>query len=170
MNTTKLNNTLSALILEFGFSRVERALRKNRPSTRKSRDPEKRDELSHKPNSVKHPKAKLKKSALEYAEQMKLDPEKQELVTALAAKFERKEFLPTFVDVDYFCKYFGIVTPASRSRVSSIPRVFKYLASMESQDIRKIIEDGMFSGPARLGPIAEAILRNGRAQRAEYTE
>ena len=120
--------------------------------------------------SVKSNKA-LKRSpkpnAAEYAAKMELTPDKQDAVVALAARFERKDFLPTFGDIRNFCDVYGIDTPASKTRASAIPRVFKFLANeMEAEEVQRIVDYEMYSGPSRLGPIADAIRRNGRASRA----
>ena len=85
------------------------------------------------------------------------------MVVELAGRFQDKSFLPTFGDIANFCHFYQIDKPASKSRASAIPRVFKFIASMEADDVRIILDQGMFSGPSRLGPIADAIRRNGRA-------
>ena len=97
---------------------------------------------------------------------MELQLEIEPSVVELANRFQDKAFLPTFGDVVNFCQAYGIEEPASRSRANAIPRVFKHLASMEADEIKRIVDWGMFSGPSRLGPIADAIRRNGRAARA----
>lgn len=101
-----------------------------------------------------------------YATKMELPMDRQEAVVTLAGRFERKVFLPTFGDTRNFCDVYGIDVPASKTRASAIPRVFKFLANeMGADEIQRILDDGMFSGPSRLGPIADAIRRNGRASR-----
>ena len=81
----------------------------------------------------------------------------------LAKRFQDKTFLPTFGDIRNFCQVYGIDVPASKSRASAVPRVFKFIAKMDSSEIQRIVDDRLFSGPARLGPIADAIRKNGRA-------
>ncbi len=105
-----------------------------------------------------------KPNAAEYAAKMELPSDKQPMVVTLAEQFERKDFLPTLGDIAHFCQIYGIDVPASKTRASAIPRVFKFLANeMEAEEVQRILDDGMFSGPSRLGPIADAIRRNGRA-------
>ena len=108
-----------------------------------------------------------KPNAAEYVAKMELPPDKQATVVALAERFERKAFLPSFGDVVNFCETYGIDVPASRTRANAIPRVFKFLANeMDADEVQSILDYEMYSGPSRLGPIADAIRRNGRASRA----
>ena len=102
---------------------------------------------------------------MEHVAKMGLPAEKGPAVAELAKRFEDKAFLPTFGDIANFCRIYGIEEPASRSRASAIPRVFKFIASMEADDIQRLVDLRHFSGPARLGPIADAIRNSGRARR-----
>ena len=70
----------------------------------------------------------------------------------------------TLSDIRNFCEAYGIEEPRSKSRASGIPRVFKFLASMDVADVERMLDDRMFSGPAQLGPIAGAI----RGKAKEY--
>ena len=112
-------------------------------------------------------KAKPKPTAPAYVARMDLPADTQEAIAELAERFERKDFLPSFRQISYFCKAYEIDAPASRTRASAIPRVFKFIAGLDAAEIQKIADSGMFAGPSRLGPIADAIRRNGRAARAK---
>ena len=121
-------------------------------------------------NGADKPKKARKRSsklnATEYAAKMELPPDKQSAIVKLAERFERKAFLPTFGDIANFCQMHDINVPASKTRANAIPRVFKFLATdTEVDELQRILDDGMFSGPSRLGPIADAIRQNGRASR-----
>lgn len=80
----------------------------------------------------------------------------------IADEFDRKAFLPTFGDIENFCTSFGIEIPKSSSRVASIPRIFKFLSYRSIQELERILESRSFSGPTRLGPIADAIRGDSR--------
>lgn len=108
--------------------------------------------------------AKSKITAPQYVAKMDLPIDKEPLVVAVAERFQEKSFLPTIGDIGSFCQIYGINMPASRTRTNIIPRLFKFIAAMESADISNLLNDGAFSGPSRLGPIADAIRRNGRAR------
>ena len=111
----------------------------------------------------KSKKRSVKATAPEYvSSKLDLASEKIAPVVDLAERFEHKAFLPTFGDIAHFCQTYGIEVPASKARASAIPRVFKHIALMETKEIQRMLDDGLFSGPSRLGPIADAIRRNGR--------
>ena len=102
-------------------------------------------------------------TATAYVDKMNIHPGSYPAVAELAKRFENKSFMPSWYDVDRFCRMYGIETPASRSRANAIPRVFKRLATMDAEEVQKILDYGMFSGPSKLAPISEAIRRHGRA-------
>ena len=154
MTQVNLQDALHSMVLEYGFERVEKALREVRRRKRKNK--------ASTDAVTKARKTKPKVTAPQYVAKMKLQPEKMRSVVALAGKFQDKSFLPTFGDIANFCQTYGVAEPASRSRASAMPRVFKYIAGMEPTDIQRLLDEGLFSGPSRLGPIADAIRRNGR--------
>lgn len=114
-------------------------------------------------------KRSVKATAPEYVSKLDLSSEKVASVVDLAECFERKAFLPTFGDIAHFCQTYGIEVPASKTRANAIPRVFKHIASMEIEEIQRILDEGLFFGPSRLGPIADAIRRNGRGSAPTLT-
>ena len=109
-------------------------------------------------------KRKRAATALERVEKMELPTETADSVLQLAKRFDEKSFMPTFGDVAHFCRVYDIEEPASKSRASAISRVFRTIAAMNAEDIQILIDYGAFSGPARLGPISDAIARRSRAQ------
>ena len=107
-------------------------------------------------------KAKQKRAAaaLERVLKMDLPRETADSVAELARRFDEKSFMPTFGDIAQFCQVYNIDEPASKSRASAIPRVFRAIAGMDAEDIQMLLDYGAFSGPSRLGPIADAIARS----------
>jgi len=97
---------------------------------------------------------------------MDMAAERAEVIGRAAREFERRTFLPTLGDIRSFCEVYGIEQPNWKSRVSCIPRIFKFLATMDTSDVEKILNDRMFSGPVELGPIADAIRVKSREMRA----
>ena len=83
-----------------------------------------------------------------------------------AEEFEQRVFLSTLNDIRNFCEAYGIEEPRSKSRASGIPRVFKFLVTMDVADVERMLDDRMFSGPAQLGPVADAI----RGKAKEYRD
>ena len=84
-----------------------------------------------------------------------------------AQMFEDKLFLPAIADIREFCRVHGVQFPKTASRASSVPRVFTYLATMDTSAIYKTLEEGTFSGPTRLAPIADAIRNHSATRRHE---
>ena len=163
VSDSDLRNALQRLIQDHGYSEVHRGLRELKSSglPRKSPHRSKKDEISSSSRATPRPKKRSSRiTAPEYVAKAEISSERRPLVDELSRRFENKSFLPTFGDVRNFCQIYGIDEPASRSRAGAIPRLFKFLAAMEAHEIRRILDDGMFSGPSRLGPIADAIRRS----------
>ena len=166
LDEIEVRNALVGIVDEHGVEWVRESLREfesvERRPARYSRDSTSANGSSKSGKTRSRPRS----TATEYVAKMTLQPEAATAVAELANRFEKKTFLPTFGYIDKFCGIYGIDVPASRSRASAIPRVFKFLASMDADDVQKLVDRRMFSGPSRLGPIADAIRRNGRAARA----
>lgn len=154
-----LKDMLCLMVDRHGPEQVDQALREI-VSAHRRKNPNK-DKASSK-NSAKTKPVKKKTTAPEYVAKMDLPSEKKRVMAELAKRFEEKNFLPSFRSIREFCRIYRIVEPASKSRVSALPRIFKFIATMETSKIQRILDDGLFSGPSRLGPIADAIMRNGR--------
>ena len=163
MAKASLRDTLRAMVLEYGFEQVDASLREIGFSGK----PKQKAGVSNGRAVTRvATRRKPKPTAPQYVASMELPPGKGPTVVELAERFQSKSFLPTFGDIVNFCRLHGIKEPASKSRTNAIPRVFKLLASMEANEIQRILDEGMFSGPSRLGPIADAIRHNGRARAA----
>ena len=163
MTQANLKDKLRSMVTEYGIECVHESLREieseESHTVRSSQNAKTRSRRHVTEASNRSPRI----TALEYVGKMALSPKKMPSVVELAARFEEKSFLPSFRDIANFCQIYGIDEPASKSRSSALPRLFKFIASMETDDINRIIYEGQFSGPSRLGPIADAIRRNGRA-------
>ena len=163
MTSDKLEASLRSMIRRYGFEQVDRCLQEIGLSNSQRES----SVLSEEPyeNSVpaQSKKRQSKVSATEYVSRLNLPLEKKPAVVEIAERFQDKSFLPTFSDVANFCMIHELKAPASKTRVSAIPRVFKFIATMDSPQIRAILDDGMYSGPSKLEPIADAIRNNGRA-------
>ncbi len=167
MTQPTLTKALRSMVRRYGFEQVELSLREIGPETSKQGARSLHETTAPKARKIGRRRA----TAPEYVAKLKLSSEKEAVAVELARRFENKSFLPSFHDIAYFCQIYGIAIPASRSRASAIPRVFKFIAAMDLADSQKILDYGMFSGPSRLGPIADAIRRNGRADNAgAYSE
>ena len=159
MKISRLKLTLRTLVQEHGMGKVLKSL----------------GEIAARDNGavkavrqIKGRKPRL--TAPEYVGKMKLPLDKADAVVELAQRFEEKEFLPNFKAVAEFCRTYHLEVPASKSRVSAIPRVFKFIAKMEDEEVESLLENGMFAGPSRLGPIADAIRNFNRTPTPTHSE
>ncbi len=148
-----LTATLGELVRRHGLSSVLHGLAEVRPL----------------PDMVEVPAAprrsgvskRSKLSAVSYVEKMTLRSDKAEVMRRAAERFDSKAFLPSIGDVREFCRVHRIALGKSVSRGSAVPRVFTYLSAMDTRRIAATLDGGAFSGPARLGPIADAIREHG---------
>ncbi len=163
MISDKLEAALRSMIHDYGFDEVDHCLQKIGLSEEQRIG----NSINGKPcaTSIKTQPTKhqAKASATEYVAKLDLPTEKKSIVAEMAKRFQCKSFLPTFGDIANFCQVHGLKAPASKTRASAIPRVFKFIATMDSSQIRAIIDNGMYSGPSELGPIADAIRSTGRS-------
>ena len=115
-----------------------------------------------------------KSSAVDYVNKMTLPQEKAEVMMGAAQRFEDGGFLPSIADIREFCRIHNVELGRSASRASSVPRVFTFLAAMDTAKITKLLDEGAFSGPARLAPLADAIRNRsavrGRSHRAGFVQ
>ena len=150
----ELRTALSSMVERFGFESVSRTLREMEP-----------DQVKLKTRKANRPRRarnngsgnKRRVSAVEYVQTMEIPAESVEVIRRAAEEFERRTFLPTVGDIRTFCEVYGIEEPKSKTRVSGIPRIFKFLVTMDVAEVKTMLDDRMFSGPAELGPIADAI-------------
>lgn len=98
-------------------------------------------------------------AALEYVAKMDLPADRKRLMEEAADRFCAKSFLPTIGDIRNFCEIYQIPLPKSGSRASAIPRVFRFLAAMDTGELQTMLDNGSFSGPERFGLVSEAIMR-----------
>ena len=172
MTNSKLDASMRRIVREHGLGSVLVSLGKiaedapQEQTASESKTALNRDS-AHMKTPARAPKSKP--TATGYVAKMELPAEKRQVAAALAERFERRDFLPSFGDIAHFCQNYGIAVPASKTRASAIPRVFKFIADMETEDAKRMLDSGMFSGPSRLGPIADAIRNYGRASRAPHT-
>ena len=96
-------------------------------------------------------------TAVDYVARMDLPQVVRAPLIELASRFDERSFLPTIGDVRnflLFCDYDG-TTP--KSRAAAVPCAFKLLARMDPARVAGICDERMFSGPANMLPIADAI-------------
>ena len=166
MTQSAMKKTLRSMVREYGYEAVDRSLREIGLSARRTEAPPRLPALPPPRVQASAGRKPGKVTAAEYVAKMDVPAANADAVAELARRFDDKSFLPSFGDVAFFCRNYRIDEPLSKSRDSAIPRVFKSLAAMDVAELQRILDLGLFSGPSRLGPIADAIRRNGRAAAA----
>ena len=164
MTGDRLAASLRDLVREHGLERVSRSLQEIGAYDGPVGNTTPGSNRATRPSAVEGSRRKSAITALERVGKLDLPEEIADIVMELARKFDEKSFMPTFADIADFCRAYNIDEPSSKSRASAIPRVFRTIAVMELEDIQMLLDYGAFSGPARLGPIADAIARNSRAR------
>ena len=160
-----LRAALGSMVEQYGFKTVSRVLHEMEAS-----DPGpnsgRKAKAQARPQRKNGRRIKRRLSAVDFVQSMEVPTERAAVVRRAAEEFERRVFLPTLNDLRSFCEAYGIEEPRSRSRASGIPRIFRFLVTMAVADVERMLDDRVFSGPAELGPIADAI----RDKAKEYRE
>lgn len=163
MARTLLKDELMAMVKEHGFDQVERQLKQLATTERTTSGEFSTGSPSRAKTIQSKPRSRPKPTPSEYVSKLEIPIEKKRGVSELAARFEKKTFLPSFGDIVSFCHSHGVDVPLSRTRANAVPRVFKLLVTLEADEIQRILDERHFSGPSRLGPISDAIRRSGRS-------
>ena len=156
MTNATLRNAVRSIVDRYGYEQVDECLKELHAL-------ELQDGSNASLSTESSRRVPVKPTAPEYVAKLDMPAEKKEVAVQLAERFHEKTFLPSFGEISHFCRQYGINEPRSKSRASAIPRVFKFIADMEPNDLERILDEGLFSGPSRLGPIADAIRRNGKS-------
>ena len=167
MKDADLKIQLRSLVDRYGIEQIEHTLKAIATSRRRSAARKRGSNDAAQRNGQRR---RTRTTAPEYVAKMDLSTERRTAALALAERFEEKSFLPTCADIRDFCGAYDIEAPASRSRASAIARIFKFVATMDVDELQRLLDENAFSGPSRLGPIAEAIRQNGRAVRSRDVE
>lgn len=159
----ELRVALMSIVQRFGVDEVENVLQELDTRTAGGKSP-----AAPRRHSARGDAAggRHRLTALEYVQKMDMSAERADVIRRAAKEFEQRTFLPTLGDIRSFCETYGIDEPRSKSRVGGIPRIFKFLTTMESAEVERMLDDRLFSGPVELGPIAEAI----RGKAKQYRE
>ena len=165
MTSNDLETALRSMVRRYGFVQVSRCLQEIGLSEGQFEHSGLHGDLSDGAVPAKSTTRRPKLSATEYVAKLDLHLGNKPIVVELAKRFESKGFLPTFGDIANFCQTNGLEAPKSKTRASAIPRIFKLMATMDSSRTQAILDTDMYSGPSKLGPIADAIRRNGRASK-----
>src|SRR2546430_462494 len=130
-----LDEQLKLLIEQYGAAEVRRRVGKLTGATKRS----------------------IRKNAVQYVTEMSIPAVHKEKLLSLARLFEEGRFLPNTADIRNLFGAFGTNPGQLKARQAAVPMVFRFLASCSTERLDRILAEGLFAGPAELGPIAEAI-------------
>ena len=146
-----LRDALGPIVERYGYASVNQALREMKSSRAGNR------RKNPRPENISSKRKKRSLSAVEYVLKMDLPSDRESILVRAAEQFERRFFLPTIGDIRNFWSVYRIETQVPSSRAVGIPKIFKFMSSMDPKEVARILNAKAFSGPAKLGPIAEAI-------------
>jgi len=82
---------------------------------------------------------------------------RKDLLLKLATRFEQKRFLPALADVRNFLERRSNATEAVHARDTGMSKVFGILITLSDDELENLIQDDIYSGPSKLGPLSDAI-------------
>jgi hypothetical protein len=103
-------------------------------------------------------KQNKRRSAYEYVNKREdlLDPQRG-LLLEIGLRFDHKRFLPSIADVRSFLDAKDTRDRKFVARDAAIPVIFQKLLTLSEDQLRAILDDQNYAGPARLGPLSAAI-------------
>ena len=168
MTNSALHDELRAIVRRHGLDTVDRALREIRQA-------ERRDAAAWRAPSVRGPTrnrngGREKPNAVTCVGRMELPADRRSVLAEAATRYNDKAFLPIAADIRDFCENRRIPGTPPKSRAAAIPRLFGFMAMTEAGAVQEILDSGYYSGPSRLGPIADAIRELSRERIRAYNE
>lgn len=98
-----------------------------------------------------------KPSAVSIAEKAILSRDHRASIVALARKFDRKDFLRSAGDIRHFFEMNNEAAPNMKRREDAFRRILEILVQMPPDKIEQLANEKVHGGPARLGPLSEAM-------------
>jgi hypothetical protein len=157
-----LTKLVRMLVEEWGYDEVQRALAQlsemgggTAPEERAARQPSSKREGSR----------SKKLTAVEQVARLSIPDRERETLLGIAAKFDQKEFLPRVVDIREFLAMRGEDSSGVKDRLDGFRRLLRSLSKLPSDKLEGLMSSARYSGPARLGPLSDAIRSTGEALR-----
>ena len=108
-----------------------------------------------------------KLNPVEQIAKMELPDSKKAVLLALASHFEKRLFLPTTADVKNFLEINHASAGILHGRDRALSKVLHILVGLSEESLGRMLQDDTHSGPARLGPLSEAIRSTRAAIRSD---
>jgi hypothetical protein len=152
---------IRTLVEEWGCDDVQKALAQvsNTGGHRVSSGPGKGVARQPSPNREAGRSKKL--TAVEQVARLSIPDRERETLFVIAAKFDRKEFLPSVVDIREFLAMRGDDSSGVKDRLDGFRRLLRSLSQLPSDKLEGLASSTRYSGPAQLGPLSDAIRSTG---------
>lgn len=169
---TLLKELVRVLVAEWGYKEVQRALSDVLDAPNVSLlEPLPGDE-STKHVATKSNAGKRKRlTAIDYVNKLEgLSDNESKIIKELASRFDQREFLPGIGDIREFLIMNGRNPRNTKNRSEAFRDIFPILKNISTDNLKNILNSVRYSGPARLGPLSDAIKAAGDAlRRSEKT-
>lgn len=157
---------LAPLVAEWGYEEVRRALTEVSEVTSAARSELALAEPLRREASANRESRRSKRpTAVDYV--AKLDSADREDMNLLeiASRFDRRDFLPSMGDVREFLSMQGQEPTQMKDRSDAFRRILPVLQRLPRERLEHLANSASYSGPARLGPLSDAIRATGDALR-----
>lgn len=141
-----LESLLTLLIGRYGEEAVEQSFRRVSSGRAGVR--------THVPSKNR---VRTKPTPVDLARKVKASENLKPQLIKIAEEFEAKEFLPRIADVRHFLVMHGENEPRTNNRPEAFRQVLEYLITLPEDRLRDIRNELFHGGPARLGPLSDAI-------------
>jgi hypothetical protein len=162
----RLRKLLSVVVEEWGYAEVRNAL----AEVLKDRRGKRYGTVAGKPSSGNlfaqaTQKGSKKPTAVQQVMRSAVAEQERERLMPIAAKFDRKEFLPRVGDIKHFLAMVGEPTEAIKNREEGFRRILRKLMQLSPDRLDRILSTASYSGPSELRPLSEAIKSAGATLR-----
>lgn len=157
-----LKSILLPLVDEWGCANVLAAVRELEADKRKPAGRLEPSRRGRAPSGAQPPFAAILRS-------LDTTPDRRERLQRLAERYRARTFLPSMGDVRHFLSMHGDFGEF-RDRSAAVRRVLAVASQMGSTELDATLADESFTGPSKLGPLADAIKEVGSSQRGASTD
>jgi hypothetical protein len=143
------------LVEECGYTQVQKALSEVSGTDVSSE----REKVNREASRRKKP------TAVELVHKLTIPDREREIILVIAGKFDRKEFLPSIVDIREFLSTRGEEPSGVKDRMDGFRRLLRLLSQLPREKLEGLANSSRYAGPAQLGPLSDAIRTTGEAIR-----
>jgi len=147
--TDVLGKMMEVLVKEWGYDQVHRALTHNGDDGITA--------SSRKDGRRKAHAVRVKPTAMEQVSRINADMEQLGPLSELAARYDRRQFLPSVIDVREFLIMMGVRPPALKDRSEAFRMLLRNLVLLPRDQLERLARSDIHSGPSELAPLSDAI-------------